>query len=114
MAEAIGAKSLALFNLGRHREATILARGTLTLAEEMGSLRMRGEALMGIAVYGSEDDPIGSFRAFAECAEISRRAGDRHLEMVALPNLAESAIELGRWDEAEDAMARLEGRELTR
>jgi hypothetical protein len=84
-----------------------------TLAEEMGSLRIRGEALMGIAVYGSEDDPIGSFRAFAECAEISRRSGDRHLEMVALPNLAESAIELGRWDEAEDAIARLESRDLT-
>ena len=113
LTEAIGAKSLGLFNLGRHREATILARGTLTLADELGSLRMRGEALMGIAVYGSEDDPIGSLRAFTECAEAARRAGDRHIEMVALPNLAESAIELGRWEQAEDAMARLEGRELT-
>jgi hypothetical protein len=44
---------------------------------------------------------------------MARRAGDRHLEMVALPNLAESAIELGRWGEADAAIARLEGRELT-
>ena len=113
LAYALGAKSLGLFTLGRHREATILARGALVLAEELGSLRMRGEALMGVAVYGSEDDPAGSLRAFAESTEMARRAGDRHLEMVALPNLAESAIELGRWDEADDAIGRLEGRELT-
>jgi len=113
LVEALGAKSLGLFNLGRHREATILARGTLQLAEEIGSIRIAGEAFMGIAVYGSEDDPIGSLHAFEEAADMARRAGDRPLELVTLPNLAESAIELGHWPEAEDAIARLDGRELT-
>ena len=113
LAEALGAKSQGLFNLGRHREAASLARGVLDLADELGSLRMRGEVLMGIGVYGGEDDPAGTFDAFVESAEVARRSGDRHLEMVALPNLAESAIELGRWNEAEDAIARLEGRGLT-
>jgi hypothetical protein len=59
----------------------------LDLADELGSLRMRGEVLMGIGVYEGEDDPAGTFDAFVESAEVARRSGDRHLEMVVLPNL---------------------------
>jgi hypothetical protein len=48
-----------------------------------------------------------------ECADVARRAGDRPSEMIALPNAAEAATELGRWDEADDVLRRLEGIELT-
>ncbi|MBA3737598.1 MAG: AAA family ATPase [Actinobacteria bacterium] len=113
MIEALDAKGQAFFNLGRHREAAILARGELALADELGSLRYRAWALLGIGVYINEEDPAGALQAMLECADTARRAGDRGTEMVALPNLAESAIELGRWAEADDALRRLEGRELT-
>jgi len=112
MIAALDAKGGAYFNLGRHREATILGYGELALADEVGSLRYRSWALMAIALGKLEEDPAGSFRAMLESAETARRAGDRLGEMQALPNSAETAIELGSWDEAEEALHRLEGREL--
>jgi hypothetical protein len=112
MIEALDAKGGAYFNLGRHREATILGRGTLELADEIGSLRYRSWALMAIGIGTLEEDPAGAVRALLESAETARRAGDRTGEMLALTNAAEGAIELGRWDEAEEALHHLEGREL--
>jgi class 3 adenylate cyclase/tetratricopeptide (TPR) repeat protein len=112
MIEALDAKGLAYFNLGRHREATILGHGELELADEIGSLRYRGWALLAIGVGSMEEDPAGALRAFLESAEAARRAGDRGGEMLALTNAAEGAIELGRWDEAEEALQHLDGRQL--
>jgi len=112
MIEALDAKGLAYFNLGRHREATILGHGELELADEIGSLRYRSWALMAIGVASMEEEPAGALRAFLESAEAARRAGDRGGEMLGLTNAAEGAIELGSWDEAEDALQRLDGREL--
>jgi class 3 adenylate cyclase/tetratricopeptide (TPR) repeat protein len=113
MLTALDAKYQALHNLGRHREATILAYGALELADEHGSIRHRAWTLMSIGVYTYADDPAGALRAMLECADAARRAGDRVTEMTALPNAAESATELGRWAEADEALRRLEGRELT-
>ncbi len=112
MIEALDAKGGAYFNLGRHREATILGRGELELADEIGSLRYRSWALMAIGIGSLEEDPAGALRAILESAETARRAGDRAGEMHGLTNAAEGAIELGSWEEAEEALHRLEGREL--
>jgi tetratricopeptide (TPR) repeat protein len=112
MIEALDAKGGAYFNLGRHREATILGRGVLELADEIGSLRYRSWALMAIGLGTLEEDPAGALRAMLESAETARRAGDRVGEMQALSNCAETATELGSWDEAEEALHRFEGREL--
>ena len=112
MIEALDAKGGAYFNLGRHREATILGRGALELADEIGSLRYRSWALMAIGIGSLEEDPAGALRAILESAETARRAGDRSGEMLGLTNAAEGAIELGSWEEAEEVLHRLEGREL--
>ena len=112
MIEALDAKGGAYFILGRHREATILGRGALELADEIGNLRYRSWALMAIGLGTLEEDPAGAVRAILESAETARRAGDRAGEMLGLTNAAEGAIELGSWDEAEEALHRLEGREL--
>ena len=48
LARAIGAKSYALFNLGRQREAVILARGQVALAEAAGSLLEQAARLDGV------------------------------------------------------------------
>lgn len=111
--EALDAKGAALYNLARHREAAILGRGELSLAEEMGSLRYQGWALLAVGVAVSEENPAGALQAWLECADLGRRAGDRVTEMIALPNCAEAATELGRWEEADKVLHRLEGRELS-
>ncbi len=113
MLMGLDAKHQAFFNLGRHREAEILAHGALALADEVGSNRHRAWTLISIGVYSNEDDPAGALRAMLECADVARRAGDRPSEMIALPNAAEAATELGRWAEADDVLRRLEGGELT-
>ena len=112
MIEALDAKGGAYFILGRHREAVILGRGELELADEIGSLRYRSWALQAIGIGSLEEDPAGGLRALLESAETSRRAGDRAGEMQALTNVAEGAIELGSWDQAEEVLHHLEGREM--
>ncbi|MGQ0670435.1 MAG: adenylate/guanylate cyclase domain-containing protein, partial [Actinomycetota bacterium] len=113
LAEAIGAKSGALFNLGRHREAAMLAKGGLTLAEEFGSLQTRASALNHVGVQVSEDDPKEGLQAFLDAADAARRAGIRGLEVIALANAVETAIDVGRWAEADAVLAALEGKEIT-
>ncbi len=110
---ALDAKSNALFAAGRHREATIIARGLHGIADELGSLRLRGAALLAISVYAVKDDPAGAMQASLDGADASRRAGDRPLEMISLPNAAEFAVELGRWEDADRSLARLDEYEVT-
>ena len=112
LAEAIGTKAIALFSLGRHQEASILARGSLAITEEIGSHEARGEALRNLGVQVGEDDPREALRCFLEGAENARRAGVRRLEVISLANAVEAAINIGRWDEADAVLAQLEGREV--
>ena len=113
LTEAIGAKSVALFNLGRHRESVMLARGALALTEELGSHEARANALMNLGVQVSEDDPTEGMRVFLDSADAARRAGLRGLEVINLTNAVEAAIDIGRWAEADSVLAMLEGRDLS-
>jgi tetratricopeptide (TPR) repeat protein len=107
LAQALGARSFALFFRGRHREAAMLARGMVTLAIEAGSLREQAVALLGLSLYALPDDPHETFTVALESAEISRRAGLRGIEDTNLMNCAETAIELGRWEEARSMLKEL-------
>ena len=113
MLEGLDAKHQALFNIGRHREARILGRRRARALRRGREHPPPAWTLISIGVYSNEDDPAGALGAMLECADVARRAGDRPTEMVALPNAAEAATELGRWAEADDVLARLEGVELT-
>jgi tetratricopeptide (TPR) repeat protein len=113
LVRGLSAKSQALFDLGRHREAAILARGALNLAEELGDNRARAEVLLRLSVQVNEDDPVEGLKASLAGAEAARRAGDRTLEIVNLANGAESAIDIGQWDVASEIISELEGRDLT-
>ncbi len=112
LAETTGAKSVALFNLGRHREAAMLARGALMLANETGSQQTRAEALVNLGVQVSEDDPKAGLQAFLDAADAARKGGNRTLEVLNLANAAEAAIDIGRWDEADSVLAELEGKDV--
>jgi class 3 adenylate cyclase/tetratricopeptide (TPR) repeat protein len=113
LADTIGIKSIALFNLGRHREAAMLSRGALTLAEQMGNQHARADALLNLAVQVAEDDPKESLRLCLDAADAAKRAGLRGLEVINLANGVEAAIDIGRWDEADSILAQLEGREVS-
>ncbi|HEV3212279.1 MAG TPA: adenylate/guanylate cyclase domain-containing protein [Acidimicrobiales bacterium] len=107
LARALGTRSLALFNLGRHREAVMLGRGMVALASDAGALREQGVALMGLGLYALPDDPRESIRASLESAEVARRGGHRQMENTNLLNAAETAITLGDWAAARHLLEEL-------
>jgi class 3 adenylate cyclase/tetratricopeptide (TPR) repeat protein len=113
LADSMGAKSVALFNLGRHREAAMLARGAVDLADQTGSQQARATARLNLGVQVSEDDPKLALQFFLDAADAARKAGDRGLEVVNMANAVEDAIDIGRWDQAEAVLQELGGREVT-
>ncbi len=112
LARAVGTRSGALFNLGRHREAVMLARGMATLADAAGALREQATARLGLSLYVLDDDPRESLSAGAEAAELARRAGHRGLEVMNLLNAAETSLFVGEWSDTRAAIAELGQREL--
>ena len=112
LARAVGTRSGALFNLGRHREAVMLARGMATLADAAGALREQATARLGLSLYGADDDPRESLSAGAEAAELARRAGHRGLEVMNLLNAAETSLFVGEWSDTRAAIAEVGQREL--
>jgi class 3 adenylate cyclase/tetratricopeptide (TPR) repeat protein len=112
LGRAIGAKSTAMYIVGRHREAVMLARGRMALAEAAGSLLEQATAAMYVSILTLDEDPHEGIRVQLEAAELARRAGVRSLETTSLLNAAEGAIGLGQWDEARVALGALRQREL--
>jgi class 3 adenylate cyclase/predicted ATPase len=112
LGRAVGAKSVVLFRIGRHREALMLARGWMALAENAGSLVEQAEARLYVSIFVGDDDLPGAIRLALEAAELARRAGARSLETVNLLNAAEAATDLGQWDEARVALSALRQRDL--
>ncbi|MDP9343576.1 MAG: AAA family ATPase [Actinomycetota bacterium] len=110
---AVRVKAWTLYDLGRHQEAAMLAKGRLTLAEEMGSLLDRAGALIQLGVGLLDDDPAASVEAALEGAVLARRGGDRSMEGIALGNAAETGMWAGRWAEAESALHQLQERNET-
>jgi class 3 adenylate cyclase/tetratricopeptide (TPR) repeat protein len=112
LAGAIGAKAGALYNLGRHREAVILARGQVQLAAAAGGLREQANGLLYLSVFQVEEDPRKALSAGLESAELARRAGQRGLEVMNLLNAAEMSVLLGEWNDTRAAIVELRPREL--
>ena len=112
LGRAIGAKSAVLFNVGRHLEAVMLARGRMALAESAGSLVEQALATMYVSLFVGDEDPHEASRLQLESAELARRAGARSLETVNLLNAAEGATNLGQWDDARAALIALRQRDL--
>jgi len=106
------AKAYALYNLGRHREAVMLARGMVALAEAAGSLAEQALAQSVLGLLIVNEDPRAALSATIEAAELARRAGKRLLEVWKLGDIAEMSIQLGEWSGARAALTEVEGREL--
>ena len=112
LAGAIGSRASALFNLGRHQEAAILARGRVTLAEAAGSLIEQAYGLLQLSIYVIHDDPQEAMAASMQAAQLAKKAGHRSLETTNLANAAETAILLGQWPDARVVLDELAHREL--
>ena len=112
LASAIGARSLALFTLGRHREAVMLGRGMAAIADEAGALYEQARARTGLSLYMLPDDPRAMLVTAGEAVEIARRGGARGLEITNLLNIAETSLYLGLWLETRTALEELKQRDL--
>jgi tetratricopeptide (TPR) repeat protein len=95
LASGLGSRSFALFQLGRQREAVIVARGMASLAAESGALREQAAALMGLSLYALGDNVRESIAAARESAALARRAGLRGMEMTNMLNIAEQSLAVG-------------------
>ena len=110
--KALESRLILLWMLGRQREATLLVRGRLAVALEEDDLREIARSYDNLA-FSSEDE-IAFFDNCMKAAEIARRGGYGGVELSALTNGLEAAIEIGRWDAADRIIADLRSRpELT-
>ena len=101
-----------LWMLGRSREATLLVRGRLAVALEEDNLFEIALTYAALA-FGSEDE-IGFFDNCMKAVQVARKGGYGELELTSLTNGLEAAIEIGRWDAADQIIADLRSRsELT-
>jgi class 3 adenylate cyclase/tetratricopeptide (TPR) repeat protein len=112
LAGALGTRSLALFTMGRHREAVMLARGMANIADEAGELAEQAVARTGLSLYMLPDTPRGMVDVAHEAVELARKAGVRGLEITNMLNITETSLYLGLWDEAYVMIEQLHQREL--
>ena len=112
LAGALGSRSLALFTMGRHREAVILARGMAGIADAAGQLHEQARARTALSLYMLPDNPRGMVEVANEAVELGRRAGIRGIETTNMLNITETSLYLGLWDEAFAMIEELHQREL--
>ena len=112
LASALGWRSLALFTLGRHREAVMLARGMASIADAAGELLEQVRARTGLSLYMLPDNPRGMVDVANEAVELARRAGTRGIEQTNMLNITETSLYLGLWDESRAMAQELHQREL--
>ena len=113
LARALGSRSLAIFQRGRHREAVLLARGMAEIADADNSLREQAVSRLGLSLYMLPDDPRKSIVIAHESLEFARRAGLRAIELTNLLNIAETSLYMGLWSEVSTAFRALDGSSLS-
>ena len=106
--DVIGEKVFLLGNLGRHREAALIRRGQLAIATDESDLRAMAAALISLGVDAEEG--LEALSHSLEAAEVARRGGYGELEMTALANAVEFAVESGEWATADELLLDLGSR----
>ncbi len=105
---AIGEKSNLLAMIGRHREAKLLMRGRLVVATDENDLREMARALHSLGT--APEEVTEGLDLSLEAAAVARRGGYGELEIGALANGVEGAVESGAWATADRIMEDLRER----
>ncbi len=105
----LGSKVNLLAMAGRHREARLLLRGELAVATDANDLRKMAGALGSLALYCEE--ATASFDYSMQAAAVARRGGYGEVEVSALTNGLEAAIETGEWPRAAEMIDTLRERD---
>ena len=95
--DAIGSRAYVLRVMGRTQEAGMLARGCVETVRRGGDLRQLAESLGAAAIVLNDDDPRAALDAELEAISVARQGGYGSVEVAALVNAVESAVELGEW-----------------
>ena len=102
--EAVAARALSTLMAGRHLEARLFMEAVVSMARRSGSPAAQALALIHFGVSVVEDDPRAALRAMLDCAALSKAAGLRPSQGLALANASEGAVDLGEWDIAEESL----------
>ena len=105
--EAAGAHGWAMSNLGREFESRLLFDGVVELARRDGSSSVLGRILLQASTVAFYDDPSAAITLAREASEHLEKTGVRWSLVTNLSNLVEACVDSGRWEEADDALARL-------
>ncbi|HET7900719.1 MAG TPA: adenylate/guanylate cyclase domain-containing protein [Candidatus Nanopelagicales bacterium] len=111
--ESVAAHAWALLGAGREYEARLLWDGAVALARRNGSPAALGRVLLQASTVAFGDDPISAITLADEATEYLTRTGTRWGLVTNLSNLVEACVDAGRWETAEDALARLHQLEPT-
>lgn len=109
---AAASRAFALMLAGRHFEGRLFLDAGVEMARRGGSPFDQARAFMYFGVSVMEDDPRASLEAMLECAVLTRKAGVRPVQGLALANSSEGAVDLGEWEIADQALDEMA--ELTR
>jgi hypothetical protein len=101
----IGAKAYVLRMLGRRRESSILRQGILAVATVEGDLRSMSASMIDLGI--GADELRDGLDLNLEAAAIARRGGYGQIEMTAMANAVEAAVETGAWQTADELLADL-------
>jgi class 3 adenylate cyclase/tetratricopeptide (TPR) repeat protein len=98
MMRAARARGWALVNVERHWEAKVLFLGVLDLARELGDGAESARSLVMMSIMAADDEPHEALGYSIEAGDAAGRLGLRPIQITALNNSAEFAMDLGRWD----------------
>jgi len=102
--EAVAARAFAVHMAGRHLESRLFEEASLAMARRSGSPLAQARALMHMGVTIVEDDPRAALTTMLECASLAATIGVRPMQMLALANASEGAVDLGEWAASDDAL----------
>jgi len=105
---ALSARYNVLGSLGRSREAIVVKRGMLAIANDENDLRTAAVVLVALSLDAEEWTE--ALERSIEAAAVARRGGCGGPELTALANAAEFAVETGAWAKADEILADLQGR----
>ena len=106
-------RAVAISNFDRRLEAEVILTGALDVARRLGDPELINRAAVNLGYVLSTDDIARAFEVSRGAIEEAKRSGVMWNIRYILGNAVDSAIEVGEWDWAMDAMAR-DGRPLHR